>query len=231
VEGSTRSRQSDQGVKRTNPCGERVSSLAKKPNARDFFPHRAARRSRLVRRQDAKGRCRARPARRARFRSPVRPVSKGIWQRAMGAKPTGTDMTTQFRSGQTVRLSRSLLHKSPAGGEYKIIRLLPDDGGEQQYRVKSAREPHERVVKRERPGKDLSSPCGYFPEPSCRSDWSVGLRDSLQVMQPFGQRLSQVVSRPDSFAEFCADGAKDRRIQVAASAFQDCLPGHHQSFP
>jgi hypothetical protein len=56
-------------------------------------------------------------------------------------------MTTQFRSGQTVRLSRSLLHRSPAAGEYKIIRLLPDDGGEQQYRVKSVREPHERVVK------------------------------------------------------------------------------------
>lgn len=55
-------------------------------------------------------------------------------------------MTTPFRSGQTVRLSRSLLHKS-AAGEYKIVRQLPDDGGEQQYRIKSAREPHERVVK------------------------------------------------------------------------------------
>jgi hypothetical protein len=55
-------------------------------------------------------------------------------------------MTTQFRSGQTVRLSRGLLHKS-AAGEYKIVRQLPDNGGEQQYRIKSAREPHERVVK------------------------------------------------------------------------------------
>jgi hypothetical protein len=55
-------------------------------------------------------------------------------------------MTTQFRSGQTVRLSRGLLQKS-AGGEYKIVRQLPDNGGEQQYRIKSAREPHERVVK------------------------------------------------------------------------------------
>jgi hypothetical protein len=55
-------------------------------------------------------------------------------------------MTTPFRSGQTVRLSRALLHKT-AGGEYKIVRLLPDDGGEHQYRIKSVREPHERVVK------------------------------------------------------------------------------------
>jgi hypothetical protein len=55
-------------------------------------------------------------------------------------------MTTPFRSGQTVRLSRSLLNKS-AGGEYKVVQPLPDNGGEQQYRIKSAREPHERVVK------------------------------------------------------------------------------------
>jgi hypothetical protein len=59
----------------------------------------------------------------------------------------GAGMTTQFRSGQTVRLSRGLALKSAADGEYKIVRQLPENGGEQQYRVKSAREPHERVVK------------------------------------------------------------------------------------
>jgi hypothetical protein len=57
------------------------------------------------------------------------------------------DMTTQFRSGQTVRLSRGLALKSAAEGEYKIVRQLPENGGEQLYRVKSSREPHERVVK------------------------------------------------------------------------------------
>src|SRR4051812_45472850 len=41
-----------------------------------------------------------------------------------GSTTTGANMTTQFRSGQTVRLSRSLLHRAPAGGEYKITRLL-----------------------------------------------------------------------------------------------------------
>jgi hypothetical protein len=56
-------------------------------------------------------------------------------------------MTSQFHSGQTVRLSRSLAHKSAAGGEYKIVRQLPENGGEQQYRIKSLHEPHERVVK------------------------------------------------------------------------------------
>ena len=56
-------------------------------------------------------------------------------------------MTTQFRSGQTVRLTRGLVQKSAADGEYKIVRQLPENGGEQQYRIKSVREPHERVVK------------------------------------------------------------------------------------
>jgi hypothetical protein len=64
-----------------------------------------------------------------------------------GAPTNGADMTPQFRSGQTVRLSRGLPFKSAADGDYKIVRQLPDNGGEQQYRIKSVREPHERVVK------------------------------------------------------------------------------------
>ena len=56
-------------------------------------------------------------------------------------------MTSQFRSGQTVRLSRRLPYKSAAEGEYTIVRPLPDNGGEPQYRIKSVREPYERVVK------------------------------------------------------------------------------------
>jgi hypothetical protein len=42
---------------------------------------------------------------------------------------------------------RGFPHRSAAEGDYKIVRQLPDDGGELQYRVKSVREPHERVVK------------------------------------------------------------------------------------
>jgi hypothetical protein len=56
-------------------------------------------------------------------------------------------MTYKFRTGQTVRLSRSPYNRSAADGEYKIVRPLPDGGGETQYRIKSVREPHERVVR------------------------------------------------------------------------------------
>lgn len=55
-------------------------------------------------------------------------------------------MTDKFRSGQVVRLCRSPYRQSVAG-EYKIIRSLPSEGGEIEYRVKSLREPYERVVK------------------------------------------------------------------------------------
>ena len=55
-------------------------------------------------------------------------------------------MSDRFRMGQTVRLVRSSL-RTAADGEFKIVRSLPDDGGETQYRIKSVREPHDRVVK------------------------------------------------------------------------------------
>jgi len=56
-------------------------------------------------------------------------------------------MTYRFRAGQSVRLSRNLSNRSAAAGDYKIVRLLPDNDGELQYRIKSLREPHERVVR------------------------------------------------------------------------------------
>jgi hypothetical protein len=56
-------------------------------------------------------------------------------------------MAPKFRSGQTVLLNRNVSSKWAAGGEYKVIRLLPEIDGELRYRIKSVREPHERVVR------------------------------------------------------------------------------------
>jgi len=56
-------------------------------------------------------------------------------------------MSNLFQSGQTVRLVRNLSLRAAADGEFKIVRALPNEGGETQYRVKSVREPHDRVVK------------------------------------------------------------------------------------
>jgi hypothetical protein len=57
-------------------------------------------------------------------------------------------MSDELRAGQTVRLRLKQVVRAAAAGGYKIVRVLPDDGGEQQYRIKSALEAHERVARR-----------------------------------------------------------------------------------
>ncbi len=54
--------------------------------------------------------------------------------------------THKFQIGQTVFLIPSFGLNIP-GGAYIIIKKLPERDGEFQYQVKSAREPHERVVR------------------------------------------------------------------------------------
>jgi len=56
-------------------------------------------------------------------------------------------MVHKFRCGQRVRLRGNYLHKHAASGSYNVIRQLPYGEGDYQYRIKSEREQHERVVK------------------------------------------------------------------------------------
>jgi len=58
------------------------------------------------------------------------------------------EMSDELRPGQTVRLRRKQVVRAAAAGGYKVVRVLPNDGGEQQYRIKSALEAHERVAGR-----------------------------------------------------------------------------------
>jgi hypothetical protein len=50
----------------------------------------------------------------------------------------------KFKIGDTVFLEGSL---NVPGGAYVVIRLLPEQNGEFGYQIKSAREPHDRVVR------------------------------------------------------------------------------------
>jgi hypothetical protein len=52
----------------------------------------------------------------------------------------------KFQVGQTVFLHRSPLLNMPDGA-FVVTRRLPERDGEFEYRVKSATEPHERVVR------------------------------------------------------------------------------------
>jgi deferrochelatase/peroxidase EfeB len=53
--------------------------------------------------------------------------------------------THKFQIGQTVFLIPFPIQKIQ-GGAYIVTRKLPEHNGEFEYRVKSAKEPHERVV-------------------------------------------------------------------------------------
>ena len=58
-----------------------------------------------------------------------------------------TVATHKFSVGESVHLTAGVFTRGGATGIYKVTQLLPSDGDEQQYRIKSASEPHERVAK------------------------------------------------------------------------------------
>ena len=53
----------------------------------------------------------------------------------------------KFRVGQRVTLASHGLNKAGAGGGYVVTKQLPEQGGEPEYRIKRASEPHERVAR------------------------------------------------------------------------------------
>ena len=53
----------------------------------------------------------------------------------------------KFKVGQSVNFAYGRRGQSGSSGIYKVTQLLPPEGDERQYRIKSAAEPHERVVK------------------------------------------------------------------------------------
>ncbi len=55
--------------------------------------------------------------------------------------------THKFRVGQTVLYTSSPISRPGASGAYKVVRLLPSDGEDYQYRIKNSGEAFERVAK------------------------------------------------------------------------------------
>jgi len=53
----------------------------------------------------------------------------------------------KFKVGQSVSFTSGPFGRGNANAVYRITQLLPLEGDDYQYRVKSANEPHERVVK------------------------------------------------------------------------------------
>ncbi len=61
-----------------------------------------------------------------------------------------TDKTHRFKVGQMVEIMPTTL-RAAVTGHYEIIRLVPCDSNDPQYRLKSLNEKHERVL----PERDL----------------------------------------------------------------------------
>jgi hypothetical protein len=53
----------------------------------------------------------------------------------------------KFKVGQSVRLTPGKMTPRPAAQAYKIVRVLPAEGGEYHYRIKSVYEPYERIAR------------------------------------------------------------------------------------
>ena len=53
----------------------------------------------------------------------------------------------KFRVGQTVLYTSSPITRPGASGTYKVVKLLPSEGDDYQYRIKNPGEAFERVAK------------------------------------------------------------------------------------
>jgi len=53
----------------------------------------------------------------------------------------------KFQIGQTVYFTSRPIGHMPANGAFRVVKLLPSDGDDYQYRIKSADEAFERVAK------------------------------------------------------------------------------------
>lgn len=51
----------------------------------------------------------------------------------------------KYQAGQFVTLQRRMFHPAPAG-RYQVVRQLPPLGNDNQYRVRSTEDQHERVI-------------------------------------------------------------------------------------
>jgi len=75
----------------------------------------------------------------------MRPAAKAV--RNAVAVMEGSVQDHKFKVGQSVSFTSGPFGRGGTNGIYKVTQLLPPEGDDFQYRIKSASEPHERVVK------------------------------------------------------------------------------------
>lgn len=53
----------------------------------------------------------------------------------------------KYKVGQTVHFSGGMKYVPNVRGTYKVMRLLPSETGDRQYRIQNLKDGHERVVR------------------------------------------------------------------------------------
>jgi len=76
-----------------------------------------------------------------------RPTQRGPWRAAGHFCVMESALKHKFPIGTTVYFTASNVSRPAATGTYEIIRLLPTEGDDCQYRIKSSTEAFERVAK------------------------------------------------------------------------------------
>jgi hypothetical protein len=94
------------------------------------------------------------PVRKASARQPVRkPEASNIVNMTtvtvaeVVARTSSALRSHKYRVGQTVFYTSSPISRPGASGSYQVVRLLPSDGEDYQYRIKNPGEAFERVAK------------------------------------------------------------------------------------
>jgi hypothetical protein len=94
------------------------------------------------------------PVRKASARLPVRkPEASNIVNMTtvtvaeVVARTSSALRSHKYRVGQTVFYTSSPISRPGASGSYQVVRLLPSDGDDYQYRIKNPGEAFERVAK------------------------------------------------------------------------------------
>jgi hypothetical protein len=67
--------------------------------------------------------------------------------RFRGPKKQGGMEMHKFKVGQSVQYNGGAVRRIGVSGTFKIVKLLPPEGDDQQYCIKSSHEPHERIAK------------------------------------------------------------------------------------
>jgi hypothetical protein len=81
------------------------------------------------------------------LKAPLIPVQMSAELPAQLAYKRTSLRAHKYQVGQTVFYTSSPISRPGASGAYKVVRLLPSDGEDYQYRIKNSGEAFERVAK------------------------------------------------------------------------------------